>query len=180
MGATYWEAVTGYDEVLEEALRRVQIQVYREAGHDLPRRLSERVESMAQAVRWCEEDDPYNLLGFYRDALGQYRQMAAGGVPEEPEAQIRLLRAIETVSGDRVGNILDMTGVSEGQEEGKIQRLSTGRMEEAFGTASPSLHEARRAMVGLVESIPRGTAICFPVYEAGRPMAWFLAGCSAD
>jgi len=180
MGASYWEAVTPYDEVAEGALRRAQIQVFREAGYDVPKLLAERVESMTEAVRSCEQDDPYDLLDFYRDALDQYRQMAADGVPEEPGAQIDLLRRIEEISGDWVGNILDMTGFCQGREEGKVQRLTPERIEEAFGTASPSLREARKGIGGLAGSISRGTAICFPVYEDGRPVAWFFAGYSAD
>ena len=93
MGATYWEAVTPYDEVVERALRRAQIEFFREAGYDLPKRLAERVESMTKAVRSCEQDDPYDLLDFYRDALDQYRQIAANGVPAGPAAQIDLLRS---------------------------------------------------------------------------------------
>jgi hypothetical protein len=135
---------------------------------------------MTEAVRSCEKDDPYDLLDFYRDALDQYQQMAARGVPEDPEAQIDLLRRIEEVSGDWVGNILDMKGISLGTQEGRVQRLTPERIEEVFGTTSPSLLEARRGMNRLADSISRGTAICFPVYEGGRPGAWFFAGYSAD
>jgi hypothetical protein len=180
MGATYWEGVTAYCEAAEEALHQVQIQFFREAGYDLPKLLGQRIVDMTEAVRSCEEDDPYDLLDFYRDALDQYRQMAARGVSEDPEAQIELLRRIEEISGDWVGNILDMTGVSLGTEEGRVQQLTPERIEEVFGTTSPSLLEARRGMSRLANSISRGTAICFPIYEDGRPVAWFFAGYSAD
>lgn len=180
MGARYWEAVTPYEEVVERALRQAQIHFFREAGYDVPQRLAERVESMTRAVHACEQDDPYGLLDFYRDALDQYRQMAANEVPEDPGTQIDLLRRIEEVSGNWVGNILDMKGLCQGYEEGKVRRLTAERIEEAFGTASPSLHEVREGMGGLAGSISRGTAVCFPVYEDGRPVAWFFAGYSAD
>jgi hypothetical protein len=180
MGATYWEAITAYEDAPEEALRRAQIRFCREAGYDIPKLLARRIEDMIGAVRSCEEDDPYDLLEFYRDALGQYRQMAARGVPEEPETQIELLRLIEQVSGDSVGNILDMTGFSQGQEAGTVQRLSAERMEEVFGTPSPVLQEVRKGIANLEDSIPRGTAVCFPVYEDRRPVAWFFAGYSVD
>ena len=180
MGATYWESVTAYSESAEEALGQVQIRFFRQAGYDLQGLLTQRVVDMIEAVRSCEDDDPYDLLDFYRDALDQYRQMAAQGVSEDPAAQIELLRRIEEISGDRVGNILDMTGISSGMEEDLVQRLPAERIQEAFGTSRPSLLEARRGMSRLAESISRGAAICFPVYEDGRPVAWFFAGHSAD
>ena len=180
MGATYWEGVTAYREAVEEALRQVQIQFFREANYDVPKLLARRIEDMTEAVRSCEKDDPYDLIDFYRDALDQYRQMAAHGVPEDPGAQIDLLRRIEEISGDWVGNILDMTGISLGTEEGRVQRLTAERIEEVFGTTRPSLLEARGGMDRLTDSISRATAICFPVYEDGRPVAWFFAGYSAD
>lgn len=180
MGASYWEAVTEYHGEVEDALRHAQIQCFREAGYDVPKLLAERVEDMVEAVRSCEEDDPYDLIDVYRDSLQEYRQMAARGVPEEPGAQIELLRRIEAISSDCVGNILDMTGISQDPEEGKVQRLSPEQIREKFGTANPSLHEARNGMKKVAGSISRGTAICFPVYEDGSPVAWLFAGYSAD
>jgi hypothetical protein len=180
MGATYWDAVTAYEDAAEQALHRAQVRFFREAGYYIPKLLSQRVRDMAEAVRSCEEDDPYDLLGFYRDALDQYRQMAARAVPEEPEAQIDLLRRIEEISGDWIGNILDVTGFSQGPEPGSVQPLSPERMEAVFGTGTPTLPEVRKGMAKLADSISRGTAVCFPVYEDRRPVGWFFAGYSAD
>lgn len=180
MGATYWESVTGYCDSAEEALGQAQIRFFREASYDLPRLLAERVVDTTEAVRSCEDDDPYDLVDFYRDALDQYRQLAARGVSEDPEAQIDLLRRIEEISGDWVGNILDMRGVSPGLEEGRVEQLSPQRIEAAFGTSRPSLLDARRRMSRLAGAISRGAAICFPIYEDGVPVDWFFAGYSMD
>jgi hypothetical protein len=180
MGATYWEVISTYEDAAEQALRKAQVRFFRDAGYDIPKLLAQRVSDMTEAVRSCEEDDPYDLLEFYRDALDQYRQMVARGVPEEPEAQIDLLRRIDEISGDWVGNILDMTGFSQDQDAGTVQRLSPERMEEIFGTAAPALQEVRRGMAKLADSIPRGAAVCFPIYEDRRPVSWFFAGYSAD
>ena len=104
-------SATPYEDSPGQALRKAQVRFFRETGYDLPKLLARRIEDMTEAVRSCEKDDPYDLLGFYSDALDQYRQMAARGVPEESEAQIDLLRLIEQISGDWIGNILDMTTV---------------------------------------------------------------------
>ncbi|MGP0069276.1 MAG: hypothetical protein ACLQGP_37455 [Isosphaeraceae bacterium] len=180
MGATYWEAITAYEEVPEAALRKAQVRFFRDAGYDIPKYLARRVRDMIEAVRSCEEDDPYGLLGFYRDALDQYRQIAARGVPEESASQIEMLRLIEQISGDSIGNILDMTGFSQDQVPGSVQRLSPERMENVFGTATPSLSEVRDGMAELEVTIHRGTAVGFPVYEDGHPVSWLFAGYSAD
>lgn len=180
MGATPWEAITPYEESPEQALRKAQVWFFRQAGYDVPKLLDQRIRDMTEAVRSCEKDDPYDLLDFYSDALDQYRHMMARGVPEEPEAQIDQLRQIEQISGDWIGNILDMTTFSQDQEPGSVQRLSPERMEQFFGKASPTLQEVRTGMDRLADSIHRGTAVCLPVYQDGQPVSWFFAGYAAD
>ena len=102
------------------------------------------------------------------------------GIPERPEEQIELLRQIEAISGDWIGNILDLTGVSETVEDGKVRQLSEDEMRRVFGTLRPSPEEARVGLAKLTGSISRGTAICFPVYEMGKPVSWLIAGYTAD
>lgn len=180
MGATFWESVTAYHESVEKALRLAQIDCFRKSGYDLRILLTERIEDMIEAIQSCEEDDPYDLLGLYRDALDEYRQMEACGIPEEPTAQIEILRRIEAISGDGVGNILDITGIGQEPEEGRVQQLTPERIEDVFRTARPTLAEARSGMDRLADSISRGTAIVLPVYEDGTPVGWYFAGYSAD
>ena len=88
MGAEFWDHVASYEPGPGAALLSCQIEFHRRSGIDLARYLDSRIKDMEQAVRWCQEDDPYDLLGFYQDALSQYRQMAARGIPERPEEQI--------------------------------------------------------------------------------------------
>jgi hypothetical protein len=180
MGATFWSHLTPYDPDPEVALRRCQVAFFQESGYDLLKYLKERIAAMEQAVRWCEEDDQYNLLDFYRDALRQYQEMVARKIPEEPKAQIALLRQIEEISGDWLQNILDLTGISQSSEVGKAQRLSPDELQAYFGTIAPSLAQVHAGMDRLTETIRRGEAVCSSVYEGNQPVSWFFAGYSAD
>ncbi len=73
-----------------------------------------------------------------------------------------------------------MATVSQDQEPGSVQRLSSERMEQVFGTASPTLQEVRKGMAQLADSIHRGSSLCLPVYEDGQPVSWFFAGYPTD
>ena len=92
----------------------------------------------------------------------------------------RSLRRIEQISGSAVGNILDLTGVSRVPKVGKAQRLSLERIKEVFGTTTPTRQQVNDGMERLEHSISRGAAVCFPIYEDGKPVDWFFAGYSSD
>jgi hypothetical protein len=180
MGAEFWEHQTPYEPDASSALHRLQVTVYRKSGYDLTKLLDERIRNMAESVRVCENDDPYDLLEHYRDCLRRLRRLAARGIPTDLEAQIALLRKIEAISSDNAPGLLAIEGVSRRWAERKVQLLSATRMQEVFDTATPSLRQAREGVARLADSIHRGSGICFPVYKGGQPVSWYFAGYTAD
>lgn len=180
MGAEFWQYQTPYEPNAADALRRLQIMQYHKSNYDLAKLLDERIHNIIESVHLCEKDDPYNLLEYYHDCLRRLRRLAARSIPDDPQAQIALLRKIEAISSAKAPGLFALKGVSQRWAECKVQRLSAPRMKEVFGTVTPSLREAREGVAQLAESIPRGSGICFPVYKGSEPVSWYFAGYSAD
>lgn len=180
MGAQFWQHESPYEPDPAAALRRLQIAVYRNGGYDLAKLLDERIRGMMESVRYCEKDDPYGLLEHYRDCAQGLQLLAAQRLPEDAESQVGLLRRIEAISSDYAPGVLAMEGVSRRRAEGKVQVLTKKRMKKVFGTATPSLQEARDGVDRLADSIDRGSGICFPVYARSQPILWYFAGYTAD
>jgi hypothetical protein len=180
MGAEFWVYQTAYEPDADSALRRLQVASYQKAGYNLTKLLDERIRGMMESIRLCEEEDPYELFEHYRDCLRRLRQLAARGIPINPASQIALLRKIEAIASDSAPGIFAIEGVSRGLAERKVRLLTAKRMKEVFGTVNPSLQKAREGLERLADSIPRGSGICFPVYEGKQPVSWYFAGYTAD
>jgi hypothetical protein len=181
MGAEFWEHQTTYEPDAASALHRLQAALYRASGCALDKLLNDRIRNAIESVRLCEENDPYDLLEHYRGCLRDLRRLATRGIPDEPKAQIALLRKIEAIGSDSAPGLLAIEGVSRRWAERKVHCLTARRMNEIFGTATPSLREAREVVGRLADNIiQRGSGICFPVYEDGQPALWYFAGFTAD
>lgn len=180
MGAEFWEHLTAYQPDAEAALRGLQAEIFESMGYDLAKLLQERIDGMADAVDACEEDDPYSLLDHYKDAMQQLRRLAAREVPKQPGARIELLREIEAISSNSAPGILALEGISPDQREWNAQLLTSEQIEEVFGTSKPSISELRKVVHQLAETIDRGMAVAFPVFEDGRPAHWCFVGYTPD
>lgn len=180
MGAEYWEHIKGYEPDAQAALLRLQTEMFQSHGYDLAKILQQQINGMADAIRSCEEDDPYNLLEHYRDALRHLRRLAECGVPDEWTARLKLLRQIEAIASDQAPGVLAVEGISSERSEGKAHLLTSDQIEEFFGTSTPSLDAVREGMERLTDTIDRATAVMFPVFEGGRPTHWYFAGYTWD
>jgi hypothetical protein len=180
VGATFWMHLTPFEATDEAALRQLQVELFRKSGYDIARLLEERTAAMEQAVRWCQEDDPYDLLEHYRDCLERLRRLTSSGVPDDAGAQVALLREIEAVSSDSAPGVLSLEGISDEPAEWMAYRLPAMVLEMACGTASPNLREARDGLARLADSVSRASAVCFAIYEDRRPVSWCFAGYTED
>lgn len=177
MGGYYWEYQTPYQPDAGEALRRLQAEVFRQNGYDLAKMLDGAISNMVKSVKLCELDDEYNLLETYRGSLRELRRLAAQGVPSDVHAQITLLRDIEAQSSAAAPDILAIETISNADGYRMAERLSPERMLQIFGTAAPTLEQAR---AGIEKIIAPVWTVCFPVYLNEKPVTWFFAGCTWD
>ena len=187
MGAEFWENRTSYQPDADAALRRLQAEVFHESGYDLAKILVEQIEGMADAIRWCEEeddDDPdlcSHLLEVYRDGLKRLQQLASYGMPKDMGAKLKLLREIEAIGSDQARpGILALEGVSTERKEWKAWLLTAKEIEDAFGTSTPSLSEVPDGIDRLTDTIDRAMAVAFPVFEGDRPVYWYFIGYTWD
>jgi hypothetical protein len=180
MGAQLWyhEAPWHSDAVV--ALKALQARFLAE-NYDLSALLPQHLTWARESVVAAEgEGDPYELLDMYQEKVRILERLCSQPIPESPEAQVEILRRINADSGEGIGNVLDVTGVSEQRLTQKAQRLSEQETRHLVGTPQPSLVQAHNAVGKINEELRRGECVCFPIYDKGEPVGWFFVGNTSD
>jgi hypothetical protein len=181
VGAQLWYHKAPWREDPEEALRALQAQVLREK-YDLPTVLKEHIDSAREAVRLSEADDPYDLLEFYRQELDRLEQLASRPIPNDPRRQVEVVRRVFASSGQGVGDVLDVTGVSRRGGVHVAKRLAAKEVRRLCGVERPDLNQARAAVPKINEELGRGESVCFSIYAAKgtKPAGWYFVGNTID
>jgi hypothetical protein len=180
MGAELWYHQAPWHPDAEAALKALQAS-FLDENYDLPTLLPRVLADARESVRLAKEDgDPYGLVGIYQRKVDLLEGFCRQSLPDEAEARIDILRRIEAASGDEVGNVLDLTHVSQEREERVAQLLGEPEIERLVGVPRPGLEQARRAIDDIHAELHRGQAVCFPVYDNGEPVGWFFIGNTSD
>lgn len=179
MGATLWWHHTSWQPDPAKALDALQTRFVAET-YDLQELLSKHIASAREAVASTEQDDPYDLLDFYRAELNSLLKLSEQPIPHSPEGQVRFIRRIYSSGGDKVDNVLDVIGVSEQREEFKAQPLSDEEMLRLVGTTRPSRSQADEAVSEINGDLGRGECVCFPFYDGDEPAGWCFVGNTVD
>jgi hypothetical protein len=180
MGAQLWYHEAPWDPDAAAALKALQAR-FLAKNYDLPALLPQHLDWARQAVAVVEgEGDPYGLLDMYQKKVKVLEQLCREPIPESPEAQIQIVRQISADSGEGIGNVLDVTRVSERRHPQAAQRLSDDETARLVGTAQPTLAQARKAVGKINEELGRGECVCFPVYATGQPVGWYFVGNTID
>jgi hypothetical protein len=183
MGAQLWHHVAPWHTDPGEALRELQARFLAES-YDLPSLVRDHLGSIREAVRVTEaEGDEYGILGMYRAELAMLEEIASGPLPEVPLQQIELMRKLYMNSGEGIGNILDVEGISELREVNAAERLTEVEVARLVGESYPTLAQARQAVNNINGELGRGESVCFAFYEGGdpgRPAGWYFVGNTID
>ncbi len=83
-------------------------------------------------------------------------------------------------SGEGIGNVVDVTGVSDHRDIAMAQRLNEQDTIRLVGSAQPALAQARAAVGKINGELGRGECVCFPVYDEGKPVAWYFVANTID
>ena len=180
MGAQLWYHEAPWDPDAQAALKGLQSRFLAEnynLSALLPQHLVWARESVAAAQ---EEGDPYELLDVYQEKVALLERLCSEPIPESPEAQIEMVRQINADSGEGIGNVLDVTGVSEQRDLLTAQRLSEDETARLVGAAHPTLAQAREAVSKINGELGRGECVCFPFYDKGKPVGWYFVGNTID
>jgi hypothetical protein len=118
----------------------------------------------------------------YQDKVQLLERLNSQPIPEDPEAQIEILRQIYADSGQGISNVLDVERISEGLEVFTAQRLAQAEIVRLFRTERPTLAQAGNSIAKINEELGRGECVCFPIYDdSGRqPVAWYFLGNTVD
>jgi hypothetical protein len=180
MGAMPWEHEAPWDPDPAVSLRALQAQFLAD-NYDLEKHLHDCLASYRQAVETTKaEGDPYELLDFYQGQLESLERMLSMPIPADAQERIELLRKAEAGSGQGIGNVLDVQGISSKRAICVAQPLDHAEMARLVGTQRPTLVEARVAADRIY--LNRAECVCFPFYDAdsGEPVGWYFVGYTID
>jgi hypothetical protein len=187
MGAEFWEELAPWNPDPDVALRELQARFLAE-NVDFPGEVRERLRGAKETVRFTQETgDEYNVLYIYRDNLAYLEDVNSRPLPTDPQERIAILRQINASGGQGIGNVLDIESVSPASEFGDegwplvSHPLSDGDLRAAFGSATPTIEQAKKAGFEFATRLGRGESVCFPVYdESGKAAGWWFVGCTVD
>lgn len=139
MGAQLWYHEAPWHPDAAESLKALQAQFLAE-NYDLHKVLPEQLANARASVEHAKEDgDPYGLVDSYQKQVALLEKLSAQPIPKNPEEQIELIRRIAYCSGNEIGNVLDVRGISDERDTFQAQRLSDDDMLRLVGTAQPTI-----------------------------------------
>jgi hypothetical protein len=97
------------------------------------------------------------------------------GVPQDTIA-----RLLDAAGDEGTSSILDIEAVAPVGDAGVAAPASWLLLQAAFGTAQPTIDQARDEALRLAGMLPRWRCVYFPLYENGAPVKWCFAGSSGE
>ena len=183
MGADLWYHETSWHEDPATALKTLQARFIVE-NYDLSALLPQRLADARRAVAYAEEEnDPYGVLKIYRGEVRLLERLCSQPIPQDFEGQIEILRQINANSGEGIGNVLDVRGISEQRNGDTARPLREPEIMRLAGTRQPTRTEVHEAIDKVSEELGRGECVCFPIYdsrEQDRPTGWYFVGMTWD
>jgi hypothetical protein len=174
MGASGWSYYVPYVADLNEALKRLREQVFRD-GRYYRRDPSRQPKSIAQLVKMNEEDGTHSILDMT-------------GVEAPPTAPGPRSRTKPPNSDER--GVIDMTRFDPDAHQrwlkeafgaiGKVRELHPDDLRRFFGTTRPSRADVEAHADDVMEFRERGEGTVVVIYEGDVPKELFFAGYSGD
>jgi hypothetical protein len=145
MGAQLWYHEAPWHPDAAKALQALQARFLAE-NYDLPALLPQHLIWARDAVAASKADgDPYGLVDLYEERVQLLERLNSQPVPQDSQAQVEILRQIHADSGQGIGNVLDVKGISEEREVFTAQRLTQAETVRLVGTERPTMAQARNA-----------------------------------
>lgn len=180
MGAMPYENLAPWHDDPREALTSLQSQFLND-NYDLPAVLQEHIDSARQAVQSCKNDgDEYGLLDIYQADLDYLESVTSKPIPDSPAERIMIVRKIWESGGEGVGNILDITNVTDAGGIHVTRRMPDAEVQQHLRTSTPSADDAKHLLGKIADQLGRGESVCFPVYDSATPCGWWFAGYTVD
>jgi len=121
-------------------------------------------------------------LNHYKRKVQLLEDLCRQPIPKDALEQIEILRKVEAIGSAEIGNILDVTGISDRRDTYVTKRLTEQETIRLVGTARPTRAESHAAVAAINADLNRGESICFSMFADDRtmPIGWFFVGNTAD
>jgi len=181
MGAELWYHETPWNADPMVALKELQARFFT-SKYDLKVLLPKHLLNARQSVAAAEVDgDEYGLVEIYQEKVRLMERLCQQPIPPNIERQIEILRQIEAASGKGIGNVLDVTSISDLRSTWCAQRLSELDTIRLLGNARPTRNQAENAIGKINGDLRRGECVCFPVFDdESNPLGWYFVGNTVD
>jgi hypothetical protein len=181
MGAMPWENRTAWMDDPADALKAIQ-RAELEAQGDLRDQIQTQLEGAREAVAATAEDDPYGLAEHYAAELERLERIASQPIPTDLDGRLHLLRTLHESGGEGIGNVLDVTGVSQQGGFFVTKVLGPDELQRTFGTDRPASDWKTQVEPDFFDKIGRGESVCFPLFadDETDPIEWCFFGYSVD
>jgi hypothetical protein len=183
VGAQLWHHEAPWHADPRQALKALQARFLAEK-YDLAALLPQELVWARQSVAAARaEGDPYGLVDQYQAKVSLLERLCKRPIPDDLDGRLTILRKICADSGEGIGNVLDVEGVSQERAVHTAERLSDEEMVRLVGTSRPTLAQARKAVYKINEELGRGECVCFPFYKGagkGQPAGWYFVGNTID
>ncbi|WP_254513568.1 hypothetical protein [Anatilimnocola floriformis] len=180
MGAQLWYHEAPWYAKPADALQELQARFLAE-NYDLAKLLPQHLGWERESIAACREDgDPYDLLEMMEQKLALLEDLCSKPIPNKPAEQIKILQQLNADSGEGIGNVLDLTGVSKKRQMHTATPLSDKELVELVGSTQPDLPQAQKSIYKINGVLERGDCVCFAFYAEGQPAGWYFVGNTID
>jgi hypothetical protein len=183
MGAELWYHEAPWHPDPNVALADLQAHFLAE-NYDLPRVIAQQLISTRDAVKDSKANKEYQfLVELYEEQVQLLEALSSKPIPQDPQEQIKILRQIQAYGGQGIGNILDVTNVSNRRDFPTAEQLPTSEISRLVGTTQPTRVQAEQAIDHLHGELQRGETVCFPIYDdtgGSKSVGWYFVGNTVD
>ena len=180
MGADLWHHEAPWHAKPEAALQALQAQFVAE-NYDLAVLLPEHLTWARESVVACKkENDRFSMLDMLQENVELLERLCSQPIPSDAAGQINIVRHINADSGQGIGTVLDITGVSKQRIMHTAQVLPEKEIVRLVGAAQPDRAQSQKLIYKINGELDRGECVCFAIYEEGKPVGWVFVGNTID
>jgi hypothetical protein len=165
MGASGWAYLAQYQVDLNQALETLREVVFQSGEYFT------EAKFLAMVIENTQESMSPEALRPLQDRLAEL----------ENESQPRTIQELLQMNGENgTHSIIDIKGVAETSEFGKVAPLSSQQLMKFFGTERPTREMAEEKLDEIENLCQRGEGVYFVVFQNGSPSEICFIGISGD
>ncbi|MEM7316568.1 MAG: hypothetical protein AAF497_25825 [Planctomycetota bacterium] len=183
MGAELYFLATEFTARPDDALKAIQEQFL--DTYDLPAMLAAQLAECRRLIEKIPEGDAHGLHAHYQESLGELEAIASQPMPSDFSGRVSLVRKLHADTGEGVGNILDVEGISGEPNAGwtAATRLLPNDLQQKCGHEKILTRDAEATAIKIHEWLGRGECVFFPLHNDAddeEPAKWCFVANTFD